>query len=324
MKALVLAYGDGRAASTTYRYGACQKLWADDGHELTILSAANLPEDFWARVKNFDVIISQKALLSVGFCRRLVAVGPPVFFDFDDAIWTRPKRPYSWWTQWRVNRRIRCWFRAARRIVAANQHLADFARLHNRRVEVLPMALDLDVWRPAPPRNLRQVRIGWAGGPANLWHLENLREPLRRLLQANPTVKLAVFCGQPPKLDLPLDYIPFAPGKEPEFIAGLDVGLLPLQYETYTLGKSPIKALQYMSCAVPVVGNVAGATAEILHQENSFIVKAPEEWLPALQRLVDSPAERAQLGAAGRRFIEQRHDLRRVSARLIELLSGAK
>lgn len=320
MKALVIAYGDGDSASTVYRYRAGERHWREQGHELEILSVRRLDEAFWRTVGSYDVIINQKALLGERFARRLRAAGRPVFFDFDDAIWTRPKKPYSWWTQLRVNHRIRCWFSSVRGILAANQHLANFARRFRAEVEIVPMALDLDVWRPAS-RSRAEVRIGWAGSPGNLWHLERLQEPLARLLQACPSARLAVFCGRRPSFSFPFEFVPYSPGAEQEFVSGLDIGLLPLHLEPYTLGKSPIKALHYMSCGVAVVGNVAGATAEILNPENSIAIHSESEWLPVLQEVVSAPALIRRMGAAGRRFVEQHHDLRKSSERLMSLLS---
>ena len=322
MKAIVLAYAAADAASTTYRYSACQGFWAAEGHRLEIAGVRNVPPDFWRGLGAYDAIINQKALLPRRLARRIFNAGKPVFFDFDDAIWTRPRRPYSWWTQWRVNHRIRYWLRRVQRVFAANEHLAAYARRHNPQVTVVPMGLDLETWRPRTERADGAIRIGWSGSPGNLWHLERLCDVLRRVVQSNPAGRLTVLCGQRPDFSFPFEHVPFVPRREAEFVRGLDIGLLPLQSDPYTMGKSPIKALQYLSCAVPVVGNIRGATAEFLNAENSIAVETDEEWVTALQRLFECPSERLRLGQAGRRFVEQHHDLRRVSRQLLELLRG--
>ena len=183
------------------------------------------------------------------------------------------------------------------------------------------MALDLETWRPRADRPASAVRIGWSGSPGNLWHLERLRDVLRRVVKFNPAARLTVLCGQRPGFDFPFEYVRFVPGREAEFVSGLDIGLLPLQSDPYTMGKSPIKALQYLGCAVPVVGNVRGATAEYLNPQNSIAVETDEEWIAALQRLIEYPSERLRLGQAGRRFVEQHHDLRTGSRQLLKLLT---
>lgn len=290
------------------------------GHQMDIVPANSWPERLGNRAGDYDAVIVQKALLPGKFLRRLRDLGRPVYFDFDDAIWTRPRRPYAWWTQRRVNYRIRRWFALAKTVFAANEYLAEYARRFNLRVEVVPMALDLEIWRPAPKRG-DTLTIGWAGSPANLWHLEKLEAPLRSLLRSCKQVKLAVFCGQKPTFEFPFEYVPYEPGMERDFVAGLDIGLLPLEYETYSLGKSPIKALQYLSCGVPVVGNAAGATAELLNPDNSVAVRSEADWLPALERLVASPDKIRDLGAAGRKLVERNHDLRTQVGRLVTFLA---
>jgi len=58
----------------------------------------------------------------------------------------------------------------------------------------------------------------------------------------------------------------------------LDIGLLPLNDDEYSRGKSPIKAIQYLACGIPVVGNIFGGASEILNAENSIAVNSDQEW----------------------------------------------
>ncbi len=323
MNVLVLAYGGGDAASTVYRFRACRPLWAEEGHRLDVISVRDLPPDFWQRLKEYDAVVNQKALLPGRFRRRLLSAGPPVFFDFDDAIWMRPGRPYSAVTRWRVEWRLRHWLAGVRGVTTANEVLAAYARRHAARVFVMPMALDLSLWRSRPRVPHDEVRIGWAGSPGNLGSLEQCRTALQAVLARHPRARLAVFCGRRPEINIPLDYVPYAPGGEALFVADLDIGILPLKDEPYSHGKSPIKALQYLSCGVPVVGNVFGATREILDENNSLAVATPTEWETALGRLIEDPALRHRLGQAGRRKVEQNHNLERVARRLREILTAA-
>ena len=183
------------------------------------------------------------------------------------------------------------------------------------------MGLDLEIWRPSSRKSRgKRPRIGWAGNPGNLWHLEKLREPLRRLSQKREDIEVAVFSGRRPSFDFPYEYVPYSQGAECEFVAGLDVGLLPLDSEPYSLGKSPIKALQYMSCGVAVVGNAAGASAELLDGRNGVVIRSESEWLPALEGILSVPERLREVGMAGRRFVEERHDLRKVTEQQIERL----
>jgi glycosyltransferase involved in cell wall biosynthesis len=210
-------------------------------------------------------------------------------------------------------------------VTTPNQYLADYARKWSSAVEIIPMAIDLDRWHPPEGKKTinRPIVIGWAGAPVNIPLLESLNPILMELVNKNKFLKIAVFSGQRPRLDVPYEYYPFEPGKESEFIQKLDIGLLPLRKDEFSMGKSPIKAIQYLACGVPVVGNVFGATAEILNERNSVAVNTPDEWIEGLQRLIVSPALIKNMGEAGRKHVEVNHDLCKVREKFLRILCAA-
>lgn len=324
MRVAVIGYGNETTASTVFRYSACQKMWAKEGHQLDIYYAGKLTDVFWSRIKSYNALINQKSLLRPSFGNKLFAAGVPVFFDFDDAIWTRPKEPYSWFTQLKVNRRIKYWFQRVDGIIVANRVLANFANKFASRVYIVPMALDLDIWKPVPKLQRTEIVIGWAGNPGNLWHLEKLDGIMAKILKKYSHARLAVFSGKKPNLTIPFEYHKFEPGKEVEFIQSIDVGLLPLEYEPYSLGKSPIKALQYLSCGVPVVGNIKGAATELLNDKNSISVTSTSQWKIALGRLIENQDEINRLGQAGIEYIRKHHNLYDKCKKIRDIISGQK
>lgn len=324
MRVAVIGYGTETTASTIFRYGACQKMWAKEGHQLDIYYAKKLTDVFWSGLKSYDAIINQKSLLRPSFGRKLFAAGVPVFFDFDDAVWTRPKKPYSWFTQLKVNRRIKYWFSSVDGIIAANRVLANFANKFNNRVYVIPMSLDLDIWKPVPKLQRLEIVMGWAGAPGNLRHLERLDGIMAEILKKHPQARLAVFSGKKPNLTIPFEYHEFEPGKEAEFIQSIDIGLLPLEYEPYSLGKSPIKALQYLSCGVPVVGNIQGAVTELLNDKNSISVTSGSQWKTELGRLIENRDEINRLGHAGIKHVRKYHNLYDKSKEMLDIVSGQR
>lgn len=320
MQLFALTIGDSQVGSTRFRVMQYHQLFEQERIELLCQE-----KSAW-EFEKFKVgaaprwILNQKCLLPISVARRFRHTGIPLLFDFDDAIYTRPGRPFSWWAGLRVKRRWKAWLKAADLVTVANQYLAERAQLYAQRVEVVPMSLDLQVWHPRSIHDERIVRVGWAGAPHNLHHLEALAPVLKEFLTRAPQVKLCVFSGRRPVWDLPYEYTPFEPGADNHFIQGLDIGLLPLSDEPYSRGKSPIKALQYLACGVPVVGNVYGATREICLPEHSIAIQSTKDWLPALKQLVDDVSYRRMMGAAGRLFIEKNHNAQKVGTRFIQLL----
>jgi hypothetical protein len=322
MHILAIVSRDLEKGSTKYRLAQYLDFLAARGVSVEFVRRGEIDASTLEKARRADLLFNQKCLINCSLAKPLIAASRRVVFDFDDAIYTRPGKPFSLLTQWKVRRRFHLWLCRADVVTTANEFLAGYARRHSAAVEVVPMALDLKNWHPAPSGQREQVVIGWAGAPVNIPLLERLDGVLSSLFGKSSSVKLAVFSGQKPRLSCPFEYHPFRPGGESEFVRKLDIGLLPLADEEYARGKSPIKAIQYLASGVPVVGNVLGATGEILNAGNSIAVSTEIEWRQALEKLIVDRALARQLGRSGRLQIEKTHDFGKVAERLYQLLIG--
>ncbi|MBT3285776.1 MAG: glycosyltransferase [Victivallales bacterium] len=321
MNVLAITIADPETGSTKYRVHQYRDLLAENGMSLATVRRHAPREEFLARVAEADVVLNQKCLLGSRRGRCIWRRTNRVLFDFDDAIYTRPGRPRSLPTRLRVYLRMRYWLRRSMVVVAANEYLATYARRFARRVEVIPMGLDLDAWSPAAEKLAGRVVVGWAGAPVNLPRIESLGPALQRVVRRHPNVEFRVYSGGCPQLPFPFTHVPYAPGTEPEFVRQLDIGLLPLTDEEHSRGKSPIKSIQYLACGVPVVGNVMGATHEICTPDSTIAVgQGTAEWESAICSLVEDPERRRRLGAAGRQHVLPRFCAHANGALLLRLL----
>ena len=98
-----------------------------------------------------------------------------------------------------------------------------------------------------------------------------------------------------------------------EFVSGISTGELVRRYAEATIAVVPsiyegfgLPAGEAMACAVPVVSTDGGALPEIVGDAGVLVPTANAEALAdALNRLLEDPAERERLGAAGRtRIVE--------------------
>lgn len=308
--------------STRYRIVQYLDFLESNGINVEFVRRKSIDASVIKRSAQVDLVFNQKCLFRYSLAKKLIAASRRTLFDFDDAIYTRPGKPDSLLTRIRVQRRLHLWLRRSDIVTTPNHFLARYARRYSSSVEIIPMALDLETWKPLEKGFDNNITIGWTGAPVNIPLIESLDPVLTFLLKKFPYVKLAVFSGQKPKLNCPFEYHPFRPGHEPAFVQNLDIGLLPLVDEEYSRGKSPIKAIQYLACGIPVVGNVMGATAEILNEKNSIAVSTREQWLHALEKLINNRELAKAMGRAGRKHVEGNHDLKSVAKRLLAVLSG--
>ncbi|MCZ6597886.1 MAG: glycosyltransferase [Planctomycetota bacterium] len=320
MRVHVLSIGDESTASTHFRFLQYTELLRERGIELVLHARATVGPELFRRLQG-EVVVLQKILLSRRQLRLLERCARRLVFDFDDAIWTRPGRPFSPPTRWRVRRRLRRCLRAADAVTVASEYLAAYARRHTTRCERIPMAIDCGAWQPRLGAQRDNVVVGWTGSPVNLPFLDAVAPALRRLLDERNDVEVRIYCGRRPELPFPFRYQEYAPGTEAAFVRELDVGLCPLEDHEFARGKSPIKILQYLACGVPVVASKVGASSELLEPAWSPVENGAG-WYEALAELTADPAGRAAMAAAGRQYVDSTHDLGVVAERLQGVLVG--
>jgi glycosyltransferase involved in cell wall biosynthesis len=324
MQVLVLSVGDPQtAASTRFRVAQYAARWSAAGVTLRFVQRPAVDRRILPLVEQADVVLNQKCLLSPWLGSAIRSRAKRLIFDFDDAVWTRPGRDFSWLVRWRTAARLRWWLRAADVVTTANGYLAEWAKPHARRLEKVPMTLDLGEWCPdAAPRATERVTVGWAGSPAYIPLLERLEPALAAACAQEPRLHVVVYSGRRPAWRILFEYVPYAPGTEAAFVRRLDIGLLPMDDDPFGRGKSPIKALQYLACGVPVVGRLVGAAHELVDASVGIPVTNEAEWTAAVLGLARDAGARRRLGAAGIARMQAQHDLRVQADRLLAILRG--
>ncbi|GAS99303.1 group 1 glycosyl transferase [Mycolicibacterium canariasense] len=225
---------------------------------------------------------------------------------------------------WRRKPLVRRWYgfaemqkRVARRIpellTVSTTSAADIAEdfgVSADQLHVVPLGVDTELFRPAEHRVPgRIIAIASADVPlkgvSNLLHAvarlrarHNLDVQLVSKLEPNgPTEKLIAELGIS-------DIVHASSGLPDEELAGLlasaEIACIPSLYEGFSL-----PAVEAMASGTPIVASRAGALPEVLGPEGECARLVPpgdiDRLTTVLGELLDSPAQRRTLGAAGRR-----------------------
>ncbi len=266
------------------------------------------------RARRYDAVIvyREAALIGPAFYERLLArSGVPMFFDFDDAIWSPAQDAGSvngvfsklhFWGKTSTTCRI------ATGVIAGNSYLADYARRRNDNVAIIPTTIDLDDYPVQPePAADEPFIVGWTGSLSTLQHFEFARGALEGLARQRK-VQVKVICNEPPAR--PIEgaenvFIRWSEDREAENVGACHVGIMPLPDNPYTRGKCGLKAIQFMATGRPVVIAPVGMNKDlIVHGVNGFLASTEDQWVEQLNALAESPALRARIGAAGRKTVE--------------------
>lgn len=280
------------------------------------------------RATRYDLVLVYRESAPLGppiFERILRRRGIPYVFDFDDAIFLAPIHPVNRaWTWLRHHSRVAETARGAVSVIVGNEYLAEHARRWNPDVAVIPTPVDTDRHRPrAVTATDRRPVIGWIGSSTTAPYLNILDRPLAELASRR-AFRFRVVGGAYRHDVADVELVPYRLEAEPDVIAGFDIGVLPEPDDAWTRGKGAFKALLYMATGIPVVASRVGVNAEVVGEgEAGYCVDGDEDWLAALERLIDDPALRSRLGATGRARVEHRYSLRTQVPRLARVLRAA-
>jgi glycosyltransferase involved in cell wall biosynthesis len=174
-------------------------------------------------------------------------------------------------------------------------------------------------------QNDKKVTIGWTGTFSSRPYLDTLR---------NVLIKLSLICDFKLRIIANFDYelpgidlevIQWSKDTEVIDLQGIDIGLYPLIPEEFVLGKSGLKAIQYMAFGIPTVATSYGTTPLLIaHMQNGLLVKTEDEWVKSLKTLIEDPSLRAKIGKNARKTIVNKYSLSAISSQYLDILGTSK
>lgn len=299
-------------------------------------SRARVAAAYWARLKQMrrskdaDAIWLEKEAMPwvpAGLETALLPSGVPLITDYDDAVFHSYDLHRLGVVQRGLGHKIDQVMARSDLVMAGNAYLAERAETAGaRRVELVPTVVDTDVYAVNAARVAEaKPYIGWVGTPSTwqqyLMPMIDLLEELTETLQAGVrTVGASPEAATYPFLDAQV----WSEDTEVSQIQAMDIGIMPLTDTPWARGKCGYKLIQYMACGLPVVASPVGVNTEIVdHGVNGFLASTEAEWREALVTLLRDPDLRAQMGAAGRRKIEDHYSLQVWGPKVAQLLKEA-
>jgi len=237
----------------------------------------------------------------------LDAAGPPDVYDLDDALFVDSRlgnRRYG--TLKQEARRCVTYMRGSGVVVVGNAYLADEARQHNTRVEVVPSCVE-PLRQPVRAHEDRPVIVvGWIGSSSTSSYLADILPVFERLNRRGTRLRL-VTVGATLDYQAPwLERRRWSLRTEGRDLADFDIGIMPLPDDPWTRGKCGYKLLQYFSAGVPAIASPVGVNMDLIGQdERGMLAKTPADWMAAIECLARDAQARRELGMAARAFVER-------------------
>jgi len=216
--------------------------------------------------------------------------------------------------------------RTADHVITSSPFLNDYcANLKKKNsCTYITSSVDTNIFIPTNEyRNEGKITLGWTGTFSSRPYLDLLRETLIKL-NAQCDFKLRVignFDYELPGIDL--EVIRWSKKTEVKDLQEIDIGLYPLTRDEFVLGKSGLKAIQYMAFGIPTVATNYGTTPLLIeHMKNGWLVNSDDEWITALKTLIHDPKLRCRLGKNARKTVLNRYSVSAVASQYLNILDS--
>lgn len=158
----------------------------------------------------------------------------------------------------------------------------------------------------------KKIVIGWSGSISTIKHFEMAVPVLKKIQERYPGKTEIHVVGQGSYTHPELDVISknWSAATEVENLQAFDIGIMPLPNDEWVKGKCGLKGLSYMACGVATVMAPVGVNTDIIqHDINGLLAATDNEWFGALSYLIENPAIRVKLGAAGRQTVVEKYSV---------------
>ena len=202
--------------------------------------------------------------------------------------------------------------KVADHVITCTPYLDAIARKYNSRTTDISSTIDTDKYIPITSyTNDHKIVLGWSGSHSTVSYLQLLAPVLRRLRQKYDFKLLVIGTSSFTIEGIEVEAIPWNMPSEVQDLQNIDVGLYPLPNEEWVLGKSGLKALQYMALGIPTVATAIGANFRVIENGVSgFLVNSENEWFTQLAALIVDSDLRRQIGEGGRARVKKYYSVR--------------
>lgn len=253
--------------------------------------------------------------------------GPPIFeffvsslskkmiYDIDDLVFLKHESKANKFISFLKGKSKPIFLmKKAKHVITCTPYLDQFVRKYNSNTTDISSTVDTEK-RYLPVNtyeNKAQPIIGWSGSHSTSKYLYLLEDVLKELAR-EIDFKLIVMGDHSFHIEgVNVEAMDWQESIEISTLQRFDIGLYPLPFEEWVLGKSGLKAIQYMALGIPTIATDIGTINRIINEgENGFLIQDndTESWKTVLKKLISDNQLRKKIGEKARITIQQNYSI---------------
>lgn len=250
-------------------------------------------------------------------------LGKKIILDFDDAIFLPYAKKSKFALKITQKDRIINLIKLADHVIVGNNYLYYFVKPINNNVSLLPTPIDTDKFTlKICTEDI--ITIGWVGSFSTSEYISEVEEAIKNLSKRYKLKFRIVGSGKNIKISsVNVENVEWSLKNEVIDFQKIDIGIYPLPNDLWARGKCGFKAIQYMSCGVPVVASSVGVNKEIITDGvNGFLVETQEDWIKKIELLINNKELRDRIGKEGRKIVEEKYSVSVNFPKLLKIIQN--
>ena len=210
-------------------------------------------------------------------------------------------------------------------VITCTPYLDQFVRQYNSNTTDISSTVDTEkrYLLVNDYSNNRIVTVGWSGSLNTSKYFYLLENVLKRLKAKYDFNILAIGDANVKITGLDIEAMDWNEETEIKNLQRIDIGLYPLPNEEWVLGKSGLKAIQYMALGIPTIATAIGANFRVIENNVSgFLVNSEDEWYDSIGRLIENAELRKQVGTLARKRIDEFYSIKANSSKYLGVIES--
>lgn len=240
-------------------------------------------------------------------------IQPNFIYDIDDLVYLKRKNLINPYIEIiRGRSKMPFLIKRAKHVITCTPYLTQYAQNYTNSITDISSTINTETYIPKLSESVHEkIVIGWSGSHSTAPYLYIIENVLHKL-KLKYNIHILVIGDSNfsfPSFDI--EAIPWSRETEVIDLQRIDIGIYPLPEEEWVLGKSGLKALQYMSLEIPTVATAIGANYRVIENGISgFLVNSEEEWFEVLEKLILDPTMRMAIGKKAREKVEKMYSIK--------------
>lgn len=212
----------------------------------------------------------------------------------------------------------------ANHVITCTPYLNAIAQKYNAHTTDISSTINIKTYIPVNNySNDHELVIGWSGSYSTSQYLYLLKDVFLEL-QKTVSFKLLVMGDADFNIpNLNIEAVAWKEEYEISTLQKMDIGVYPLPLdEEWVLGKSGLKALQYMALGIPTIATNVGCNNRVIESGISgFLVINENEWLNTLKLLCQDAHLRKTIGEQARFKVEKQFSIEYTTPIYLDILN---